>query len=160
MVEVAIAVVAAAVLLGLIAWHESRGPSEWEDLLSPDARDAFDFLRKKFDAEERAVAWGCSTAAAAGAEFLVGLVPDRLQVLKRLELYARIIAAAAPAPHRLQVRMSALKSGFEALSGQANVERLDRAQRDLKDLDRETLESCRVLARAVSVFGVERKESL
>ncbi|HYU40992.1 MAG TPA: hypothetical protein VEQ84_02475 [Vicinamibacteria bacterium] len=145
MVELAIAIVAGLVLLGVISWHERR-PSEWENLLSPEARSAFDFLKVKFEAEERAAAWGCSTAAAAGAQFLVALVPDRLQLLRRLELYARIMSAASPPPQRLQVRLSILSRGFSEL---ATFDSVTVSSDALRELDAQTLESCRILAAAV-----------
>lgn len=148
MVELAIAVFAGLVVLVLIAWHERR-PTEWENLLSPEARQAFDFLKLKFEAEERAAAWGCATAAAAGAEFLVGLVPDRLQLLRRLELYARIMSAASPPPQRLQVRLSVLSRGFAELAKYDSVTETNQA---LHLLDQQTLESCRILASAVGTL--------
>jgi len=80
----------------------------------------------------------------------VGLVPDRLQLLRRLELYARILAAAAPAPRRLQVRLAVLRQGFATLEAAGrDADELAQAQQSLLELDQETLESCRVLALAV-----------
>jgi len=147
-VELAIAIAAGLVLLGVISWHERR-PSEWENLLSPEARAAFDFLKVKFEAEERAAAWGCSTAAAAGAQLLVALVPARLQLLRRLELYARIMSADAPRPQRLQVRLSILSLGFSELG---TFDPAAVSSDALRDLDALTLESCRILAAAVGAL--------
>jgi hypothetical protein len=148
-VEVAIAALAFAVIIAIL-WRYDSGPTEWEDLLSLEALEAHELLRAKFQAEERVVDWTSTRAAAAGATFLVGLVPDRLQLLRRLELYARILAAAAPAPRRLQVRLAVLRQGFATLeAARGDADELAQAQQSLLELDQETLESCRVLALAV-----------
>jgi hypothetical protein len=149
-VILALAGLAALLIVGILWWYDTRSSNEWEDLLSPEARDAWTFLQRKFEAEERAAAFGCSVAAATGARFLVGLVPDRLQLLRRLELYARIMAAAAPAPRRVEVRLAVLRHGFASLSPAGdNTDELLRARLALRELDAQTLESCRIIALAV-----------
>lgn len=140
----ALAGLATAIVIAILGWYDARPSNEWEDLLSPEARGAWDFLRRKFEAEERAAAFGCSVAAATGARFLVGLAADRLQLLRRLELYARIVAAAAPPPQRLRVSFDVLSRGFAAMAG-LDPERATPSSQVLQELDAETLENCRVL---------------
>jgi hypothetical protein len=150
MVELAIAVVAGAALLTLIAWHE-RGATDWEVLLSPEAREAWDFLRSKFEAEEKAATFATTACAAAAAEdFLAGLATDRVALLRRLEMYARAVAAAAPRHDRLQVQIQVLERAFAGLATRDAAA----ASVAFRDLDAQTLESCRLLAAAVA--GMER----
>jgi hypothetical protein len=136
-------------VLALIAWHERRGPSEWEILLSPEAREAWDFLRAKFAAEERAATFATTACAAAAADdFLAGLATDRVELLRRLEVYARAVAAAAPPADRLQVQMQVLERAFASLRERDAAD----SSRELRELDARTLESCRMLAAAVAAM--------
>lgn len=162
MIEVAIAIAAGAVLAGLLWWYDSRQTTEWEDLLS--AEDVTDFLRAKFEAEQKALDWSCERAAAAenkvdairllagGAAFLAALIPERLVLLHRLTFYTRIVGAVAPPPQRMRLRLLMLRRGFAAIirGGRLEAEWLARAREDFKALDAQTLESCRILLSAVA----------
>ena len=164
MIELAFAAAVCAVLLALLWWYDSNGPREWDDLLSPAALQAYAFLQKKFQAEQRAVGWTYARTVAApagdfmrladaGAAFLAGVVPDRLMLLRRLALYSRMAAAIAPPPNRLQVRLRSMSRSFAALAKPrpaADPQAWDRIRDVLKTLDDETLESFRIILASIA----------
>ncbi len=134
------ALASAAVVLALAWWYDSRKWGEWEDLLSPAAREAHAFLKKKYAAEERVAAWALAEALASGPDFLAGAIADRLALLRRLVLYERMAAAIAPPPARARMRLLLLRRSFLALltPGRPTAATVD----SLRALDAETLDRC------------------
>jgi hypothetical protein len=100
----------AACLLVLSFYERCAVPPEWEMILSSEGQRAYRQLRERLWAEERALDWSCDRAAAAktraealallsaSCEFLAGLTPDRLDLLRKLNLLSRAASAIAPMP--------------------------------------------------------------
>lgn len=142
MIELALAVAAAVVALSVMWWRDARRHSGWDDLLAADSHQTRAMLTAKFRAEER-------VATLSGDRgFMVALVPGRLQILQRLAVYERLVAAAAPPPERLGVRLRFLRRAFVAFAGTGVA-----SAESLAALDRDALESCRLLAAAVDDIG-------
>jgi len=140
MIEMAVAVTAVLIAIGVMWWRDAHGPGGWEDLLAPDMLELQERIAWKFAMEER-------TARYSGdSEYLAGLVPGRLAILRRLAVYERILSAAARPPERLAIRLRVLQRGFKVLARpSANVD-------TLAALDRQALESCRVLIAAAGLL--------
>ena len=154
MIELAVALFAGAALVGCVWWYDARGRGEWEALLSPEARQAQEVLRAKFRAEERAVSRSLDRAdageprlAEAAARFIAGTVPERLQLLRRLELYWRLVSGIVPPP---AMRLRALQAGFRSL---IRPERSNDVREELRALDAETLEACGMLLSMLNRVG-------
>jgi hypothetical protein len=154
MIELAVALVAGAALVGSMWWYDARGRGEWEALLSHEARQAQEVLRAKFRAEERAVSSSLDRAEAgearlaeAAARFIAGTVPERLRLLRRLELYWRLVSGIVPPP---AMRLRALQAGFQSL---IRPGRLNDVRAELRALDAETLEACGVLLSVLNRVG-------
>lgn len=147
MIEMAVAIAAVLITLGVMWWRDAHGPSGWEDLLAPDMLELQQQIAWKFETEERAARY-----SGGDAEYLAGLVPGRLAILRRLAVYERILSAAARPPDRLAVRLRVLQRGFKVLARpRANVD-------TLAALDRQALESCRVLIAAAGLLEVGRPQ--
>ncbi len=154
MIELLAGVGAAILVVVMVALYERRPTTEWEDLLSPDARAAFDYLKQKAALEERLVdksrEWAAAAESraevarllAASADYVIGLADDRVALVRKLQLYSRIVAAVAPRDERLRLRLSVLRRSFAALAQQRTE--VDLGER-FKALDQETVEACRVL---------------
>jgi hypothetical protein len=143
MIEAGVALAALVLVLGALWWRDVRAHSGWDDLLAPDLPELQNQIARKFSAEERLARWS------GDHQFLAGLVVGRVQLLRRLSVYERLIAAAAPPPRRLRARLRVLRGAFKVLA------RPDVGAETLASLDREALESCRLLAGAVA--GMERE---
>jgi hypothetical protein len=135
-IEAGVALAALALALGAMWWRDLRAHSGWDDLLAPDLPKLQEQIAAKFSAEEQLARWS------GDHQFLAELLPGRLQLLRRLVIYERLIAGAAPPPGRLRTRLRVLRAGFHILArptGGAEV---------LAALDEEAIESCRILALA------------
>jgi hypothetical protein len=146
-IELCVAVAAFLVMMATLWRYEARPVEEWEDLLSPAAREAHDALRKVFRGEEAAVTWAASRdALAEGPDVLAELVPGRLALIGRLRLYTRLAAALAPPEERLRTRLLLLRRSFAAL---LRAPAADRATA-FRSLDQETLESLQLVLNSIA----------
>jgi len=160
-IEVGTAVFGLALLVGALWWYDTRGHDTWEALLSPDVRVAQEMLQKKFGLEEGVISWSHRQAACAegaeivrlaeaGARFVAGMADERVHVIRRIELYWRLVSAAVPTP---ALRLHALRAGFRSVVRPGGPEQLAIASDAFRALDAETLEAFRLLVSTVSRIG-------
>src|SRR5262245_61852168 len=97
-------------LLSLARHNENVVRQDWENLMSPAGRQAYERLRERIDRERRAIdftlerAEGLASAEPdeavrlllAGHHYMDGLQLDRRQMLKQMARYSRMISAITP----------------------------------------------------------------
>ena len=209
---VAFAVLGCVVLLLVLGLYNERAAQrDWEEILSPSGQRAFRTLRERFEAEGSAVDFTYNRALrarrdrageavrllAVGYDFLASTTPDRLQLLRKLSVFSRMVSSMAPLPpirpggfrlprlvtlagagavahyllvavvERFSLRLLVLRHGFplvlrallqtrdriERESADTEWNRVLAAHSDHRALDREMLESCRVLLLALGAEG-------
>ena len=114
MLTLAVATGAVVLLLVLLASYDEASISQdWDAILTPAGRRAFEELRERFDREKAAIEFSSLKAETAndegdaeeagrllavGYDYLAVVAPDRERLLDGLKLYSRMCAAIVPLP--------------------------------------------------------------
>lgn len=154
----AAALLGALLLLGAAAWRrdEQELEHDWGLLLHENVGEALQALRAQLDAEDQLAARALRDRAAddvrraelltAGVTYLRGVAHSRLQMLRRLRILSRMVAAVAPPTAASGGRLRELGMALEALTRRPPSED---APAQLRALTAAQLEAWRSLVAAI-----------